>query len=187
MNDNHKGDGSDQTEDEVDAALQANFRNIAEARYVLRRVLRIADDQAKQAGLDPLAHQLLLQVYGLNEGKGTAISAVASRLDIPPALGSRLVRQLEERGFIQRSESKVDKRVTSIVITKAGTQMLDQINQSVRQHLSYMKYALDDDQRRSALSIFSLYVGLTDDPQPLEALLNSGRDGAAGKKLKSKK
>jgi len=40
------------------------FHGVSEARYVIRKVFRIVDDQAKQAGLEPLEHQALIQIFG---------------------------------------------------------------------------------------------------------------------------
>ena len=49
------------------AAPHDYFVDVAEARYVLRRVFRIAEEQAKAAGLEPLTHQALIQIYGSPE------------------------------------------------------------------------------------------------------------------------
>src|SRR5947207_1818166 len=66
------------------------FSCVAETRYVLRKVLRIVEDEAKVAGLDPLEHQALLQIYG--HGKGALqVKQVAARLDVTPAFASVLV------------------------------------------------------------------------------------------------
>lgn len=40
------------------------FIAVARIRYIMRKVFRIIDEHAKKLGLDPLAHQALLQVYG---------------------------------------------------------------------------------------------------------------------------
>ena len=50
------GKGSERRND-----FQRYFHGIAKARYVIRKVIRIVDEQAKKAGLDPLEHQALIQ------------------------------------------------------------------------------------------------------------------------------
>ena len=47
--------------------LKGYFHGVAEARYVIRRIFRIVDEQAKSAGLEPLEHQALIQLFGAPE------------------------------------------------------------------------------------------------------------------------
>lgn len=147
--------------------LQSYVTNLAEARFVIRRVLRIVDDHTREHGLEPLAHHLLLQTYGINEGKGIPINALAKRLDIPSALASRLVRELESKNLVRREPSTEDKRVTIVSATDEGIERLRQVDSSV--HLDIIRFhrQLTDEQRDAALSIFAFYVGL--DPRSAAA------------------
>ena len=63
----------------------AYFESVAEARYVLRKVFRIVEEQAKSADLDPLAHQALIQIYG-SPRMELRVNELADRLDIAPPL-----------------------------------------------------------------------------------------------------
>jgi DNA-binding MarR family transcriptional regulator len=143
--------------------FQAYVKNIADARYVTRRVLRIVDEQAKQHGLEPLLHQALLQVYGAGDAHGITVSALAARLDIAAAFASRMVRRLDEMGLVTREASETDRRAINVVATKAGAEKLAEIDDDVHHHVAYLQHQLHDDERLSALSIFAFYVGL--DPQ----------------------
>lgn len=142
--------------------FQAYIRKIAEARYVIRRVLRIVNDQALLHGLDPLVHQALLQIYGSVEGH-VAVNELAKRLDVAPAFASRLARQLEALGLVKRASSENDKRVTIISATPAGVEILAEIDQSVHYHVAYFHRQFNEEEKLAALSIFAFYVGL--DPQ----------------------
>ena len=64
--------------------FQAYAYNIAEARYVMRRVTRIANERAKKHDLDALLHQALLQIYGVGENEQLTVSKLAERLDELP-------------------------------------------------------------------------------------------------------
>src|ERR1700722_6414989 len=55
---------------------------IADARFLMRRAFRMIDDEARKIGLDPLAHQLLVQLRGAPALTHT-VSELAVRLDIP--------------------------------------------------------------------------------------------------------
>ena len=80
-----------------DFARSENFQdyvhNIAQARFVTRRVLRVINDSAKEYGLEPLQHQALLQIYGAS-GRIT-VHQIADQLDVAAAFASRLVKHLE--------------------------------------------------------------------------------------------
>ncbi|MER5185461.1 MarR family transcriptional regulator [Streptomyces sp. NPDC002896] len=148
--------------------FQSYVRNVAEARYVMRRVLRIAEDRAKEHGLEPLGHQALLQVYGA--GDGITVSHLAGRLDIAAAFASRLVRQLEDMGLVTRSASATDKRVTIVSATKEGAEKLAVIDDDVHRYVAFLQHELGAEERHMALSVFAFYVGLDPDSQVAHAI-----------------
>ncbi|MGH3742762.1 MAG: MarR family winged helix-turn-helix transcriptional regulator, partial [Micromonosporaceae bacterium] len=117
--------------------FQAYVKNIAEARHVTRRVLRIVDDQAKRNGLEPLLHQALLQVYGSASGEGITVSRLADRLDVAAAFASRLVRRLEDMALVRRQPSAGDRRSTNVIATDAGIEKLAAIDADVHYHVAY--------------------------------------------------
>src|SRR5882672_5218724 len=86
------------------------FHGVAEARYLLRKVFRLVEEEAKRAGIDPLAHQALIQIYGSREGK-LRVKELAERLDIAPAFSSSLVKLLVKAGYAARTRDKQDARV----------------------------------------------------------------------------
>lgn len=164
-------DWSDIGDTERRTDFQSYVRKIAEARYVTRRVLRIVDEQARRHGLEPLLHQSLLQVYGSGT-TGVAVNVLAKRLDVAPAFASRLARQLEEMGYAARTHSASDKRVTTVLPTPEGIDLLERIDDSVHHHVAYFQQEFNDEQRLAALSIFAFYVGL----DPASAVAAAIRD-----------
>src|SRR5680860_541179 len=102
--------------------FQDYVHGISQARFVLRRVLRIIDEQAKSSGLEPLQHQVLIQVFGAK--RSLRINDIAELLDIAPAFASRLVGRLELRGFVLRQRSDTDRRSSNVVATPAGRDVL---------------------------------------------------------------
>ncbi|RKN37024.1 MarR family winged helix-turn-helix transcriptional regulator [Streptomyces hoynatensis] len=160
---------ADIRDDERQSDFQSYVGNIAEARYVIRRVLRIVDEQARQHGLEPLPHQALLQIYGAGPA-GMAVNALARRLDVAGAFASRLVRQLEDLSLVRREHSAADKRVTQVTATAEGAERLRAIDDSVHHHVAYFQRQFDDQQRLAALSIFAFYVGLDPDSEVAGAI-----------------
>ncbi|SOD60383.1 DNA-binding transcriptional regulator, MarR family [Streptomyces zhaozhouensis] len=148
--------------------FQSYVRNVAEARYVMRRVLRIVEERAKEHGLEPLSHQALLQTYGA--GDGITVSRLAARLDIAAAFASRLVRQLEGQGLVGRSPSESDRRVTIVTATDQGAERLAAIDDDVHRYIAFLQHELADEEKHMALSVFAFYVGLTPDSPVARAI-----------------
>jgi len=133
------------------------FVTVAQVRYILRKVFRLVEEQAKKAGLDSLAHQALLQVYG-SLNKGVRVSELAERLDIAPAFASNLIKDLVRRKYLQRGSDPADLRVTMLHITAAGREICNRIDAEARPHVDYFTSHLDSDEREKALSILAFYV-----------------------------
>jgi DNA-binding MarR family transcriptional regulator len=157
-----------------DPAFQQYFEGIAEARYVVRRVFRIVDEQARKLGLEPLEHQALIQIFGAGE-PWLRVNHVAERLDIAPAFASRLIKSLEDRGLVKRTASEEDKRITLVEPTDAGREHLAQIDREVQVHVDYFQRQLRGSARVAALGIFAFYLGATPRIEDLEGLLESAK------------
>lgn len=151
----------------ADAVSGIDFANhvkaIAHARFVLRRILRLLDEQAIAGGLQPLQHQALLQIFGAE--RPLPVSKLADRLDIPPALASRLVRQLEEKGLVHRAKVPDDRRVIAVHASTAGVDLLRRIDAAVHRHVDHFQRQLSDEGKFGALATFAFYLGLDDDPR----------------------
>lgn len=132
---------------------------IAEARFAIRKAFRIIDEQAKRRGLDPLAHQALIQIYGSAE-QNMQVNDVARRLDITPPFASRLVRALDEKGYVERRSSEEDKRVIDVYITDSGRELVQEIDSAVRYDIEYFQRQLPEESKVVALSVMGVYVGL---------------------------
>ena len=143
------------------AAPHDYFVDVAEARYILRRVFRIAEDQAKAAGLEPLTHQALIQIYGSPERR-LRVNELAERLDIKPAFASALLTRLEADGLIYRQRDTADHRVTWVQVTEKAVEKLVEIDSAVDFHVRYFAAQLDRESRERALSTLKFYVGLGD-------------------------
>jgi DNA-binding MarR family transcriptional regulator len=151
------------------AALEHYFHGIAEARYVVRKVFRIVDEQAKAVGLEPLEHQALIQILGAPEP--IRVMDLAERLDIAPAFASRLAKQLEDRELVARSPSPQDRRSKFLDPTERARELLASIDEQVHVHVDYFQRQLSDDERVAALGIFAFYLGASPDRGDLETLV----------------
>lgn len=156
--------------------FQAYFHGVAEARYVIRKVFRIVDEQAKPAGLEPLEHQALIQVFG--SPNPMRVIDLADRLDIPPAFASRLAKGLEEKELVTRSRSKTDRRSTYVAATDEARDVLAAIDEQAGLHVNYFQSQLRESERAAALGVFAFYVGASrveDFEQLIEQVKGGGR------------
>jgi DNA-binding MarR family transcriptional regulator len=107
----------------TDRSLAA-YRSLAEFRYQIRRFLRYSEDAARECGIEPQQHQLLLGIKGLPKDKHPTIGELADRLQIKPHSAVELVNRLTEHGFVTREIGKKDRRAVLIRLTPAGEQVL---------------------------------------------------------------
>jgi DNA-binding MarR family transcriptional regulator len=136
------------------------MKNVATARYVIRRVQRIIDDCVRKFGLESLEQQALVQIYGSPDQR-LAIGQVAERLDISSsALASRLVSNLEKAGMVERVPSAEDRRTTWASVTPKGIETLQAIVEEIHKEVSYFHGKLTKEQQHSAMETFAFYVGL---------------------------
>jgi DNA-binding MarR family transcriptional regulator len=134
------------------------FVAVAQFRYVLRKVFRLIDEQAKKFDLEALSHQALLQVYG-STSDGLRVSELADRLDIVPAFASNLIKKLIKRGLLKKGPDASDLRVTRLHITARGREICNRIDSEVRPRVDYFTRKLTAEERETAVSTLMFYVG----------------------------
>ena len=102
----------------------AQYRDLAEFRRQIRKFLHFSEATAKEYGIEPQQHQLLLTVQGLPEGTKPTIREIASRLFIQHHSAVELINRLENAGAIARRPGQEDKREVWIRLTPSGRAML---------------------------------------------------------------
>ena len=108
---------------QIDLSLD-QYRDLAEFRRQIRRFLHFSEQTAKEHGIEPQQHQLLLAVHGLPEGVKPSIREIASRLFIEHHSAVELVNRLENKGAIARQPGTQDKREVWIKLTATGRAIL---------------------------------------------------------------
>lgn len=134
------------------------FRSVADARFIMRKAVRIVDDIAKTRGLDPLEHQALIQVFGARAD--VLVRTVAERLDVSPAFASKLVKALIVKKFLTAHDDPSDQRASLLRVTAAGERLLTEIDAEVRREMGGFTRELSPEHKAAALDIFAFYAGL---------------------------
>lgn len=113
----------------------ANYRLLAAFRYEIRKFLAFSEQAARDAGVEPQQHQLLLAVKGLPEGLRPTIGTVAERLCVQHHTAVALVDKLEERELLRRERGHTDKREVFLHLTPSGEALLRKLSALHEQQL----------------------------------------------------
>ncbi len=113
----------------------SDYAALAEFRYQIRRFLRFSEHAARQAGVEPQQHQLMLAVKGLPKSHKATIGELADRLQIQHHSTVELVDRLSNRGLVQRRRSGDDRREVIIHLTPKGEKVLRELALHHREEL----------------------------------------------------
>lgn len=101
-----------------------NFQAMAELRYQIRKFLRFSENAARQAGIEPQQHQLLLAVRGLPDELRPTIGVLAERMQLQHHSTVELIDRLADRGFLCRLRATDDRRQVLVKLTRDGEEFL---------------------------------------------------------------
>jgi DNA-binding MarR family transcriptional regulator len=118
-----------------DLSLPA-YRGLAEFRYQVRRFVRYSEDAAREHGIEPQQHQLLLAIKGLPAGRLPTIGELAERLQIRHHSAVELIDRLSARGAVTREMGEADRREVLIRLTPAGERLLRDLSLAHRTELT---------------------------------------------------
>jgi DNA-binding MarR family transcriptional regulator len=113
----------------------ASYRQLAAFRYEIRKFLSFSEQAARNAGIEPQQHQLLLAIRGLPSGGRPTIGTVAERLCIQHHTAVGLVDKLEGHGLLERQRGTTDKREVLLRLTPEGEAILRRLSTLHQQQL----------------------------------------------------
>jgi DNA-binding MarR family transcriptional regulator len=99
---------------------------VAEFRAALRQFLRRSERIARDSGLTPQRHLLLLMIKGAPDGREhSTVTELAGRLQLAQSTVTELVRRAEQAGLVERKRSSADGRVAHLRLTPEGERRLE--------------------------------------------------------------
>jgi len=120
----------------------ATYQALAEFRYQIRRFVRFSEEVAREAGLEPQHHQLMLALKGVPAGEEPRIGYLAERLQIRHHSAVELVDRLARKGLIHRTRGRLDRREVHVKLTPRGDRILRDLTLHTRAELRLAAPAL---------------------------------------------
>jgi DNA-binding MarR family transcriptional regulator len=122
----------------------AEYRALAELRYRISRFLRFSEAAARDAGLEPQQHQLLLAIKGMPADRVATIGDLADRLQLKHNSVDELVRRVEQRRLITTERGEDDRRQVIVSLTSEGEDALRELSLAHLEELRAEARALVD-------------------------------------------
>jgi DNA-binding MarR family transcriptional regulator len=104
--------------------MSGDYQSLAELRYQIRRFLHFSEQAAREAGLEPRQHQLILTLKGLPAETRPTIGELAERLQIQHHSTVELVNRLAKGGYVKRHRGDEDRREVLLSLTPKGEKIL---------------------------------------------------------------
>lgn len=118
-------------------------RDLARFRYALRIFLRFSETAARECGVTPQQHQLMLGVAGFS-GRGSAtISELAEFLQERHHSVVGLVGRAARRGLVRTVQDLEDRRVVIVSLTPIGRRLLTRLSALHRREVGRMRALID--------------------------------------------
>jgi DNA-binding MarR family transcriptional regulator len=121
-----------------------DFERLLEFRVTLRRFHRWSEDQAQDAGLTHVQHQLLVAIKGHHESRPPTVGDLAGYLMLRPHSTVELVDRAEAAGLVERTPDADDGRVVRVRLTGAGDRVLNKLTRAHLERLHELAAVLDE-------------------------------------------
>lgn len=118
------------------------FRDLARFRYHLRIFLRFSEDAARERGVTPQQHQLLLGIAGYTDRGWATVSELAEFLQERHNSVVGLVERAVRRGLVRKESDTRDRRVVFVSLTPRGEAILGKLSKLHKQEIQRMKKGL---------------------------------------------
>jgi DNA-binding MarR family transcriptional regulator len=115
------------------------YRALAQFRRALRSFLHFSEQAARDVGLTPAQHQLLLAIKGNDSGDEPTIRELAESLKVHHNSAVELIDRAAAAGLVEREHDPVDGRIQRLALTDLGERKLAALAQLHRDELRRFK------------------------------------------------
>jgi DNA-binding MarR family transcriptional regulator len=115
---------------------------LARFRYLLRKFLHFSESAARQAGVTPQQHQLLLGVSGFTGTGRATVSELAEFLQERHHSVVGLINRCVRTGLVRRQSDPSDRRVVVVSLTSRGRSILKRLSLQHRDEVMRLRREL---------------------------------------------
>ncbi|GGA02339.1 hypothetical protein GCM10008018_55570 [Paenibacillus marchantiophytorum] len=105
------------------------YEQLAIFRYQIRKFIRFSEEAAREKGLTPQYHQLMLSIMGFPDREFATPKELFERLQITRHACVELIKRCEEMDLVQRFPNEEDKRSIFIRLTSYGMGILEELSE----------------------------------------------------------
>lgn len=136
----------------------------------LDRVAAIAernrDKILGQLDIHPTGFELLVMLYRMNQPYGIPLAQLADKLNVTAASVTNRVDHLVKKGWLDRVQSDVDRRVTYARLTKDGTKVVEKL---LEKYVAAQCAQLDGLKKSERKDLLKLLVKVADHLEGVDA------------------
>lgn len=125
-----------------DLLTDGDFRSLAEFRAALREFLAFSEHAAREAGITPHQHQLILAVRGFPGPGQPSMTDIAEWLHLRLHSAGELVARAEAADLVERVADPDDARRVLLAVSPAGQVKLDELSRVHRAELRQFRTRL---------------------------------------------
>jgi DNA-binding MarR family transcriptional regulator len=129
---------------DVPQLTREDFEHLLAFRVSLRRFQRWSEDQAREAGLTHVQHQLLVAIKGHPGGQPPTVGDLAGYLLLRHHSAVELVDRAEAAGFVRRVQDHADGRLVRVALTAKGDRCVNELTPAHLARLHDLAAVLDE-------------------------------------------
>ncbi len=105
-----------------------DYQALGRFRWQIRRFLHFSEEAAREEGLEPQQHQLMLAVRSMEGRDEPTVGELAERLFLRHHSAVGLIDRLEKRRLIERVRDGEDRRQVRVRLTPEGSEKLRRLS-----------------------------------------------------------
>ena len=133
-----------------------NQSNTKEMVSLIFSVKRIIFDQLKKTNLfDPKLHIQLITLFYIAEHKDCKMKDIATFLCITPPSATSMINNLENKGFIKRTNNRIDRRTITLSLTTKGITHIKKSYGLIENKMTEIFSPLNTEDQQALINIYN--------------------------------
>jgi len=132
-----------------------DLRDLMEVTRRFNKIQFVRFVTASPESIRPNEWHFLGKVKALDEGSGVKPSVLAQKLNVTPGSITQTITSLEEKGLVERSIDKDDRRVVRVKITTKGNESLQNVKKAFTSAYEGLVNALGEEDCRQLASLLN--------------------------------